>query len=85
MKATELLGRKRSRLTGIAFAVSGAVCVGLLTLVLGFLLAFIVGGALAGAIARGYVKSQTERLAAEVCTELGLAPGSFNPDPRYLL
>lgn len=85
MKAMELLGRKRSRLTGISFAVAGAVCVGLLALVLGLLLAFIVGGAIAGAIARGYVKSQTERLADEVCAELGLPPGSFRPDTSYLL
>ena len=84
MKAMELLGRKRSRVTGISFAVSGAVCVGLLALVLGLLLAFIVGGAIGGAIARAYVGSQTERLVAEVCAELGIPPGSFKPE-TYLL
>jgi len=85
MKAMELLGQKRSRLTGISFAVAGAVCVGILTLLLGLLLALIVGGALAGIIARAFVKSKTEALADEVCAELGLPRGSFRPDTRYLL
>jgi hypothetical protein len=85
LKATALLGQKRSRLTGISFAVTGAACVGLMALLTGLVWAFIVGGALAGAISRAYVKSRTERLAEEVCAELGLPPGSFKPDANYLL
>ena len=83
-RAFELFGQKRSRLTGISLAVSGIFCIGLMALLTGLLPGFIFGGALAGAITRGFVRSQTSRLAAAVCDELGIARSSFNPE-RYLI
>ena len=84
LKAMALLGHKRSRSTGASFAVAWAASIAVLMFVTGLLWAFIVGGALAGVISRAWVRSRTPRLVAEVCAELGLPPGSFQPE-RYLL
>jgi hypothetical protein len=84
LRAMELLGRKRSRLTGTSFAIAGAICVAALAFVTGLLWAFVVGGAIAGAISKAYVRSRTALLVAEVCAELGIPPGSFKPE-GYLL
>ena len=82
-KAFELFGQKRSRLTGISFAVSGVFCIGLMSVLTGMLVGFILGGALGGAIAKVFVRSQTGRLAGQVCAELGIPRWAFNPE-RYL-
>src|SRR6476646_3453661 len=84
LRAMELLGGKRSRAAGASFAVAGAACIAVLMFVTGLVWAFVVGGALAGVISRSFVRARTPRLVAEVCAELGLAPGSFRPE-RYLL
>jgi hypothetical protein len=84
MKAMELLGRKRSRSTGASFAVSWAVCTGVLALVTGLFWAVVIGGALAGVISKAYVAGQTPRLVEQVSSELGIPPGAFKPE-RYLL
>jgi hypothetical protein len=84
IRAMELLGRKRSRSTGASFAVAGAICVAALAFVTGLFWAFVVGGAIAGAISKAWVRSRTPALVAEVCAELGIAPGLFKPE-GYLL
>jgi hypothetical protein len=84
LRAMELLGRKRSRLTGVSFAVSWAIFTVLLALFLGLIWAFILGGALAGAFSRYHVRNKTPILVAEVSAELGIPPGAFQPE-RYLL
>lgn len=83
-RATQLLGAKRSRATGMAFAIAGASCIGVCSLLLGLLLGFIVGGALATVISKAYVRGQTPRYIREVCSELGIPPGAFRPE-QYLL
>ena len=84
LRAMQLLGRKRSRLTGVSFAVSWAIFSVLLALFVGLIGAFIVGGALAGVFSRSYVRGKTPTLVAEVSAELGIPPGAFQPE-RYLL
>jgi len=84
MRAMALLGHMRSRATGVSFAVSWAVCTGLLALVTGLVWAAIVGGILAGVISRAWVAGQTPQFVERVSAELGIPPGTFKPE-QYLL
>ena len=83
-KAMELLGHMRSRSAGASFAVAWAICIAVLVLFMGLLLAFIVGAAIAGAISRYHVKSRTHVFVDRVSAQLGIPPGAFRPE-RYLI
>jgi hypothetical protein len=83
-KAMELLGRMRSRSAGASFAVAWAICIAVLVLFMGLLLAFIVGAAMAGAISRYHVKSRTQVFVDRVSAQLGIPAGAFQPQ-RYLI
>ena len=83
-KAMELLGRMRSRSAGASFAVAWAICIAVLVLFVGLLLAFIIGAAIAGAISRYHVKARTQVFVDRVSAQLGIPPGAFRPE-RYLI
>jgi len=80
----ELLGRMRSRSAGASFAVAWAICIAVLMLFVGLLLALIVGAAMAGAISRYHVKARTQVFVDRVSAQLGIPPGAFRPE-RYLI